>query len=110
VQNANQEVASLSFSGVSRDAHSSPSEEAEAVLKCLYTNCLSLFNKLGDVKQSACLEKLSIIALTETWLTPDVSDAEISIDGERQPLTDKNKTDPGNLGESLDPVYQSVNP
>ncbi|GAA57706.1 hypothetical protein CLF_113101 [Clonorchis sinensis] len=29
---------------------------------------------------------------------------------ERQPLNDKNKTDPGNLGESLDPAYQSVNP
>ncbi|GAA48884.1 NADH dehydrogenase (ubiquinone) 1 alpha subcomplex 8 [Clonorchis sinensis] len=28
--------------------------------------------------------------------------------GERRPLNDKNKTDPGNLGESLDPVYQSV--
>ncbi|KER19095.1 hypothetical protein T265_15662, partial [Opisthorchis viverrini] len=27
---------------------------------------------------------------------------------ERQPLTDRNKTDPGNLGKSLDPVYQSV--
>ncbi|GAA52594.1 cytochrome c oxidase subunit Vb [Clonorchis sinensis] len=26
---------------------------------------------------------------------------------ERQPLNDKNKTDPGNLGESLDPEYQS---
>ncbi|GAA55266.1 hypothetical protein CLF_107506 [Clonorchis sinensis] len=30
--------------------------------------------------------------------------------GERQLLNDKNKTDPGNLGESLAPVYQSVNP
>ncbi|GAA47162.1 Y+L amino acid transporter 1 [Clonorchis sinensis] len=29
--------------------------------------------------------------------------------GERQPLNDRNKNDPGNLGESLDPVYQSVN-
>ncbi|KER23964.1 hypothetical protein T265_08261 [Opisthorchis viverrini] len=29
--------------------------------------------------------------------------------GEREPLTDKNETDPGNLGKSLDPVYQSVN-
>ncbi|GAA55638.1 hypothetical protein CLF_108558 [Clonorchis sinensis] len=28
--------------------------------------------------------------------------------GERQPLNDKNKTDPGNLGESLDPVYRSA--
>ncbi|GAA54600.1 ESCRT-II complex subunit VPS25 [Clonorchis sinensis] len=30
--------------------------------------------------------------------------------GERQLLSDKNKTDPGNLGKSLAPVYQSVNP
>ncbi|GAA50905.1 hypothetical protein CLF_105204 [Clonorchis sinensis] len=30
--------------------------------------------------------------------------------GEQQPLNDKNKTDPGNLGESLDPVYESVDP
>ncbi|GAA55778.1 hypothetical protein CLF_108982 [Clonorchis sinensis] len=30
--------------------------------------------------------------------------------GERQPLNDKNKTDQGNLSESLDPVYQFVNP
>ncbi|GAA52981.1 pol-related protein [Clonorchis sinensis] len=29
--------------------------------------------------------------------------------GERQLLNDKNKTDPGNLGKSLAPVYQSVN-
>ncbi|KER29431.1 hypothetical protein T265_03899 [Opisthorchis viverrini] len=29
--------------------------------------------------------------------------------GERQPLNDKSKTDPGKLGESLDSVYQSVN-
>ncbi|GAA52690.1 hypothetical protein CLF_108631 [Clonorchis sinensis] len=41
----------------------------------------SLFNKLCDIKQSVCLEQPSIIALTETWLTPDVSYAEISIDG-----------------------------
>ncbi|GAA52973.1 hypothetical protein CLF_109247 [Clonorchis sinensis] len=60
---------------------SSPSEAAETVLKCLSTNCLSLFNKLFDTKQSVCLEQPSIIALTETCLTPDVSDAEISIDG-----------------------------
>ncbi|KER28779.1 hypothetical protein T265_04470 [Opisthorchis viverrini] len=60
---------------------SPPSEAAETVLKCLSTNCPSLFNKPGDVKQSACLEQPSIIALTETWLTPGVSDAEISING-----------------------------
>ncbi|GAA48577.1 hypothetical protein CLF_101773 [Clonorchis sinensis] len=30
--------------------------------------------------------------------------------GERQSPNNKNKIDPGNLGESLDPVYQSVDP
>ncbi|GAA52976.1 hypothetical protein CLF_109250 [Clonorchis sinensis] len=39
--------------------------------------------------------------LLRKWLTAS---------NERQPLKDKNKPDPGNLGESLDPVYQSVNP
>ncbi|KER21747.1 hypothetical protein T265_09986 [Opisthorchis viverrini] len=34
----------------------------------------------------------------------------LCLSGERQPLIDKNKSDPGNLGKSLDPVYQSVNP
>ncbi|KAG5448495.1 hypothetical protein CSKR_101938 [Clonorchis sinensis] len=34
----------------------------------------------------------------------------IMSESEGQPLNDKNKTDPGNLGESLAPVYQSVNP
>ncbi|GAA51114.1 hypothetical protein CLF_105603 [Clonorchis sinensis] len=34
----------------------------------------------------------------------------LCLSGERQLLNDKNKTDPGNFGESLDPVYQSVNP
>ncbi|GAA47590.1 hypothetical protein CLF_100556 [Clonorchis sinensis] len=59
----------------------SPSEAAETVFKCLSTNRLSLFNKLCEIKQSVCLEQPSNIAFTETWLTPDVSDAEISIDG-----------------------------
>ncbi|KER19482.1 hypothetical protein T265_11762 [Opisthorchis viverrini] len=59
----------------------SEEEAAETVLKCLYTDCLSHFNKLCDANQSACLDKPSIIAPTETWLTPDVSDAEVSIDG-----------------------------
>ncbi|GAA57662.1 hypothetical protein CLF_113039 [Clonorchis sinensis] len=58
-----------------------PSEATEIVSKCLSTNCLSLFNKLCDIKQSVCLEQPSIIALIETWLTPDVSDTENSIDG-----------------------------
>ncbi|KER26316.1 hypothetical protein T265_14033, partial [Opisthorchis viverrini] len=32
----------------------------------------------------------------------------LCLSGGRQPLTDKNKTNPRNLGKSLDPLYQSV--
>ncbi|GAA52541.1 hypothetical protein CLF_108302 [Clonorchis sinensis] len=34
----------------------------------------------------------------------------LNINGERQPLNDEKTTGTGNLSESLDPVYQSVNP
>ncbi|KER28253.1 hypothetical protein T265_04856 [Opisthorchis viverrini] len=54
---------------------SSPSEAEETVLECLSTNCLGLSNRLGDVKQSAYIDQPSINALTETWLTRDVTDA-----------------------------------
>ncbi|GAA53443.1 hypothetical protein CLF_110241 [Clonorchis sinensis] len=60
---------------------SSPSEAAETVLNCLSTNCLSPFNERCDIKEAVCLEQPSIIALTVTWFTPGVSDAEISVDG-----------------------------
>ncbi|KER23032.1 hypothetical protein T265_14727, partial [Opisthorchis viverrini] len=46
--------------------------------------------------------------LMEFWSWLRINLQVIVICGERQPLTDKNKTDPGNLGKSLDPVYQSV--
>ncbi|GAA50827.1 hypothetical protein CLF_105109 [Clonorchis sinensis] len=47
--------------------------------------------------------------LADRFLTVDPANTRRG-HGERQPLNDKNETDPGNLGESLDPVYQSVNP
>ncbi|GAA48958.1 hypothetical protein CLF_102266 [Clonorchis sinensis] len=47
--------------------------------------------------------------LANTFFTVDPANTRRG-HGERQPLNDKNKTDPGNLGESLDPVCQSVNP
>ncbi|KER22724.1 hypothetical protein T265_09243 [Opisthorchis viverrini] len=59
--------------------NSSNSKAAEAVLKCLFTNCLSFFNKLDYVKQSACLEQPSRIALTETRFAPDGIPTELVI-------------------------------
>ncbi|GAA53127.1 hypothetical protein CLF_109608 [Clonorchis sinensis] len=45
--------------------------------------------------------------LTNRFFTVDPADTRGH--GGRQPPNDKNKSDPGNLGESLHPVYQSVN-
>ncbi|GAA56701.1 hypothetical protein CLF_111385 [Clonorchis sinensis] len=45
------------------------------------TQSACLFNKLLNIQQPACFERQPTIAPTETWLTPDVYGAEISIDG-----------------------------
>ncbi|GAA48818.1 hypothetical protein CLF_102073 [Clonorchis sinensis] len=60
---------------------SSPSDAPETVLKRLTTSCLSSINKLRNIKQSAYLEQPSVVALTETWLAPEVSDVEILVSG-----------------------------
>ena len=48
-------------------------------LKCSYTNCLSLFNKLSELRQHVHDICPHVVALTETWLTPSVSDGEVSL-------------------------------
>ncbi|KER30935.1 hypothetical protein T265_02747 [Opisthorchis viverrini] len=42
---------------------------------------MAQWSPFGPDVQSTCLEQPSIIALKGTWLTPDVSDADTSIDG-----------------------------
>jgi len=48
-------------------------------LKCLYTNANSLTNKMSELRYRA--EGMDIIAVTETWTSPDIKDGEINIDG-----------------------------
>ena len=48
-------------------------------LKCIYTNCLSLRNKLLELEQLVTEKKPHIIALTETWLSPDILDSELQL-------------------------------
>ncbi|MES9974559.1 MAG: reverse transcriptase domain-containing protein, partial [Candidatus Thiodiazotropha sp.] len=59
----------------------SVSFEEECTLKCYYTNCLSLSNKICELRQLAMDSNPSLLALTETWLTKDVMDGEISLSG-----------------------------
>ena len=50
-------------------------------LKCHYTNCLSLINKLPELCQIAFDQKPHILALTETWLNTSILDSEVDIPG-----------------------------
>ena len=50
-------------------------------LNFYYTNANSLFNKLTEVKQLAIEKHLDILAVTETWASPNIVDVEYEIDG-----------------------------
>ncbi|GAA47570.1 hypothetical protein CLF_100527 [Clonorchis sinensis] len=84
-----------------------PADAAEVVLKCLSRNCPSLSDKLRDIKQSACLKQLSIIALTGTWPAPDVSDAEIWIDGYSTFRADSERERTGDLNAPRTPWLET---
>lgn len=53
----------------------------ETVIKCLYTNCASLYNKTSELIDLVSLTSPDLIFITETWLTPDIDDSEVSIPG-----------------------------
>ena len=69
------------FSPASVTPVSPPHADAtpEQSLSCISTNCLSLFNKLSELRQLVFDREPSLIALTETWLVPDVKDSELDI-------------------------------
>nr|VZI22675.1 unnamed protein product [Spirometra erinaceieuropaei] len=54
---------------------------AGAKLRCLYTNAQSLISKLDELK--LCLVELSpdVLAVTETWLSGNISDNEVALPG-----------------------------
>nr|VZI20107.1 unnamed protein product [Spirometra erinaceieuropaei] len=54
---------------------------AGAKLRCLYTNAQSLISKLDELK--LCLAELSpdVLAVTETWLSGNISDNEVASPG-----------------------------
>ena len=50
-------------------------------LKCFYTNANSLVQKIDELKDLVRLHECDIISVTETWVTADITDAELSIEG-----------------------------
>ena len=80
----------------------------EQALKCLSTNCLSLSNKILELRQITQCHNPHILALTETWLTPDVYDGEIAIKGYKLLRSDSGRGRAGGvalyLRDSLPPA------
>ncbi|VDP21410.1 unnamed protein product [Echinostoma caproni] len=80
----------------------------EQVLKCMYTNCLSLGNKVLELRQKIKDVQPHILALTETWLSPDILDAEVKIDDYTLLMSESNRGRAGGaaiyLSQSLPPV------
>jgi hypothetical protein len=50
-------------------------------LKCLYFNARSLVSKIRELELLARTENIDVIGITETWLTADIQDSEMSIEG-----------------------------
>ncbi|GAA57146.1 hypothetical protein CLF_112240 [Clonorchis sinensis] len=78
--------------------------EDELAFRKMRNRCKSEIRQWNIRKQATILQ-----GLANRFFTVDPANTRRG-HGERQLLNDKNKTDPGNLGKSLAPVYQSVNP
>ena len=61
--------------------HNRCMSSGEEELKLMYTNANRLMDKLGELEYRVRCEKPDIIAITETWLTPEVQDSEAALDG-----------------------------
>ena len=49
-------------------------------LTCYYTNARSVFNKLTEVKHLVRQNNLKIIGITETWVSEEMTDAELHLE------------------------------
>jgi hypothetical protein len=61
--------------------HHPPEISDETALRCVYSNCASLYNKLHELNDLISLLSPQLILITESWLTPDISDCEITPPG-----------------------------
>ncbi len=60
-------------------------------VKVMLTNACSIISKLDELRERIWCRPPDVIAITESWLRPEISDAEISIDGFFQPFVQTGK-------------------
>ncbi len=50
-------------------------------MKCIYLNARSIINKRLEFEALVNIEKPDVIGITESWAHPDITDAEVELDG-----------------------------
>lgn len=53
--------------------------KTSACLNIFYLNSRSIVNKLDELRALCLANKFDIVCVVESWLSPDISDAEIFI-------------------------------
>ena len=78
-------------------------------LKVLYTNAQSVVNKMAELRAVVSIKQPDVIALTETWTNPDISNEYLSLDGyELMERKDREDTDRGRGGGILVYVAKGI--
>ena len=80
------------WEGNSKQAKDEPKIRMLRGLKIAHLNVNRLINKLDSIKELVSDYSFDILALTETWLTSDIEDGEISIPGYSTVRSDRDKT------------------
>ncbi|KAF8568817.1 hypothetical protein P879_08818 [Paragonimus westermani] len=71
-------------------------------VSCLYTNTQGLLSKLAELRDTMASDTFSLVGLTETWLTDEITDAEIAIPGFSVLRSDR-----GSQGGGVAPYYST---
>ena len=66
-------------------------------MRFLYTNANSLLNKMPELRYKVEVEKYDVISITETWASPAINDAELSIEGYSMFRKDRNGSKGGGV-------------
>jgi len=62
-------------------AAENPTDNQATNLRCFYTNANSLKGKMHELRQRIGKDTYDIVGITETWFTPEIRDAELTLEG-----------------------------
>ncbi len=79
------------------------------LIPILYTNAISLYNKMAELQDRVCDYQPHIIAITETWLRSCIDEAEVDLPGHTMIGADRQQRSPPPLCRLI-PESNALNP